>query len=35
MGNARSSDEFKRDAACQMTEWGYLVAEVSQRLGVS
>ena len=35
MGNARFSDEFKRDAVRQMTERGYRVAEVSQRLGVS
>lgn len=35
MSNARFSDEFKRDAVRQMTERGYPVAEVSQRLGVS
>jgi transposase len=35
MGNARFSDEFKRDAVRQMTERGYPVAEVPQRLGVS
>jgi transposase len=35
MGNARFSDEFKRDAVRQMTERGYPMAEVSQRLGVS
>lgn len=35
MGNARFSEEFKRDAVRQMTERGYPVAEVSQRLGVS
>lgn len=35
MGNARFSDEFKRDAVRQMTERGYPVAEVSQRLGYS
>ena len=29
------SDEFKRDAVVQITERGYPVAEVSQRLGVS
>ena len=34
-GKARFSDEFKRDAVRQMTERGYPVAEVSQRLGVS
>jgi transposase len=35
MGKAGFSDEFKRDAVRQMTERGYPVAEVSQRLGVS
>lgn len=35
MGNVRFSDEFKRDAVSQITERGYPVAEVSQRLGVS
>jgi transposase-like protein len=29
------SDEFKRDAVAQITERGYPVAEISQRLGVS
>jgi transposase len=29
------SDDFKRDAVAQITERGYPVAEVSQRLGVS
>ena len=29
------SDEFKRDAVAQITERGYPVAEVSERLGVS
>ena len=29
------SDEFKRDAVRQITERGYPVSEVSQRLGVS
>ena len=29
------SDDFKRDAVHQITERGYPVAEVSQRLGVS
>jgi transposase len=29
------SDEFKRDAVAQITERGYTVAEISQRLGVS
>ncbi len=35
MGNARFSDEFGRDPVRQITERGYSVAEVSQRLGVS
>ena len=35
MGKANFSDEFKRDAVAQITERGYRVAEVSQRLGVS
>jgi transposase len=35
MGKANFSDEFKRDAVTQITERGYPVAEVSQRLGVS
>lgn len=35
MGKANFSEEFKRDAVRQMTERGYPVAEVSQRLGVS
>ncbi|HEX7854506.1 MAG TPA: IS3 family transposase [Sphingobium sp.] len=35
MGNAKFSDEFKRDAVAQITERGYRVAEVSERLGVS
>ena len=35
MGRASFSDEFKRDAVAQITERGYQVAEVSQRLGVS
>jgi transposase len=35
MGNPSFSDEFKRDAVAQITERGYRVAEVSQRLGVS
>ena len=29
------SEEFKRDAVAQITERGYPVAEVSERLGVS
>jgi transposase len=35
MGKGNFSDEFKRDAVAQITERGYPVAEVSQRLGVS
>lgn len=35
MGKPNFSDEFKRDAVLQITERGYPVAEVSQRLGVS
>ena len=35
MGKANFSEEFKRDAEAQITERGYPVAEVSQRLGVS
>jgi transposase len=35
MGRASFSDEFKCDAVAQITERGYPVAEVSQRLGVS
>lgn len=35
MGNARFSDEFKRDAVHQITVRGYPVSEVSKRLGVS
>lgn len=35
MGNARFSEDFKRDAVHQITVRGYPVAEVSKRLGVS
>lgn len=35
MGKANFTEEFKRDAVRQITERGYPVAEVSQRLGVS
>lgn len=35
MGTGNFSDEFKRDAVAQITERGYPVAEVLQRLGVS
>lgn len=33
MGKPNFSDEFKRDAVARITERGYAVAEVSQRLG--
>ena len=35
MSRANFSDDFKRDAVAQITERGYPVAEVSERLGVS
>lgn len=35
MGKSNFSDEFKRDAVRQITERGYPVSEISQRLGVS
>lgn len=35
MGKSNFTDEFKRDAVRQVTERGYPVSEVSQRLGVS
>jgi len=35
MGNAKFSEDFKRDAVHQVTVRGYPVAEVSKRLGVS
>lgn len=35
MGKVNFSDEFKRDAVRQITERGYPVSELSQRLGVS
>ena len=35
MGRSNFTDEFKRDAVRQITERGYPVSEVSQRLGVS
>lgn len=35
MSNQRYSPEFKGEAVRQITERGYSVAEVSQRLGVS
>lgn len=35
MGTNHFSDDFKRDAVAQITERGYPVAEISERLGVS
>lgn len=35
MGTGSFSDDFKRDAVAQITERGYPVSEVSERLGVS
>ena len=35
MSKANFSDDFKRDAVRQITERGYPVSEVSERLGVS
>lgn len=35
MGNPRFTEEFKIDAIKQITERGYSVRDVSQRLGVS
>ena len=35
MNKSNFSEEFKRDAVRQITERGYPVSEVSQRLGVS
>ena len=35
MSKVNFSDEFKRDAVRQITERGYPVSEVSERLGVS
>jgi transposase len=35
MGKANFTEDFKRDAVRQITERGYPVPEVSQRLGVS
>ena len=34
-GQIRYSDEFKIDAVAQVTERGYSVKEVSERLGIS
>tara|TARA_B100000949_G_scaffold216229_1_gene212962 strand:- start:178 stop:450 length:273 start_codon:yes stop_codon:yes gene_type:complete len=35
MSSTKFSDDFKRDAVAQITERGYPVREVSERLGVS
>ena len=35
MSSSKCSEEFKRDAVAQITERGYPVREVSERLGVS
>lgn len=35
MGKGNFSDDFKRDAVAQITERGYPVSEISERLGVS
>jgi transposase len=35
MGKTNFSNDFKRDAVLQITERGYPVSKVSQRLGVS
>ena len=35
MGTGNFTDEFKRDAVAQVTERGYPIKEVSERLGVS
>ncbi|MFT6533975.1 MAG: transposase, partial [Limimaricola cinnabarinus] len=35
MSSNKFSEEFKRDAVAQITERGYPVREVSERLGVS
>lgn len=35
IGTGNFTDEFKRDAVVQITERGYAVREVSERLGVS
>ena len=35
MPGIRFTDEFKRDAVAQVVDRGYLVAEVSERLGIS
>lgn len=35
MGKGNFTEEFKRDAVAQITERGYPVAEVSERLGLA
>lgn len=35
MGTGNFTDEYKRDAVARITERGYLIKEVSERLGVS
>ena len=35
MSSTKFSDDFKRDAVAQITERGYPVREVAERLGVS
>jgi|TARA_R110001606_G_scaffold38290_1_gene107431 transposase len=35
MGTGNFTDEFKRDAVAQITERGYPIKAVSERLGVS
>ncbi|MGR3649689.1 MAG: transposase, partial [Shimia sp.] len=35
LGQIRYSDEFKIDAVAQVTERGYPVKEVAERLGIS
>jgi transposase len=35
MTSKRYGAEFKAEAVKQVTEWGYKVAEVAERLGVS
>jgi len=35
MGKGNFNEDFKRDAVAQITERGYRVADVSDRLGVS
>ena len=35
MGKGNFSDDFKRDGVAQITEWGYPVSEISERLCVN